>query len=40
MIEDVLDHESVVAVDTLEAVFAADHQARLLAGQWLSRHGR
>jgi 1-deoxy-D-xylulose-5-phosphate reductoisomerase len=40
MIEHVLDHESVVAVDTLEAVFAADHQARLLAGQWLSRHGR
>ncbi|WP_409276518.1 1-deoxy-D-xylulose-5-phosphate reductoisomerase [Pseudomonas defluvii] len=40
MIEHVLDHESVVAVDTLEAVFAADHQARLLADQWLSRHGR
>jgi 1-deoxy-D-xylulose-5-phosphate reductoisomerase len=29
-----------VAVDDLEAVFTADAKARLLAEQWLSRHGR
>lgn len=40
MIEHVLDREPVVAVDTLDAVFTADRQARLLAEQWLSRHGR
>ncbi|TDF78266.1 1-deoxy-D-xylulose-5-phosphate reductoisomerase [Pseudomonas sp. H9] len=39
MIEQVLDQEPVVAVPTLDAVFAADQRARQLAGQWLSRHG-
>jgi len=27
-------------VDDLEAVFTADAKARVLASQWLSRHGR
>ncbi|WP_223442756.1 MULTISPECIES: 1-deoxy-D-xylulose-5-phosphate reductoisomerase [Pseudomonas] len=40
IIEEVLNLEPVVAVDDLEAVFTADAKARLLAGQWLSRHGR
>ena len=40
MIEQVLDQEPVVAVDTLDAVFAADQRARVLAGQWLAHHGR
>lgn len=40
MIGRVLDQEPVVAVDTLDAVFAADQRARALAGQWLARHGR
>ncbi|MNO99863.1 1-deoxy-D-xylulose 5-phosphate reductoisomerase [compost metagenome] len=40
MIEQVLDQEPVVAVPTLEAVFAADQRARQLAGQWLNHHGR
>ncbi|MCF5200381.1 1-deoxy-D-xylulose-5-phosphate reductoisomerase [Pseudomonas syringae] len=40
IIEEVLDHEPVTAVEGLEAVFAADAKARLLAGQWLERHGR
>lgn len=40
MIEDVLEQESVVALDALDAVFAADARARSLAQQWLSRHGR
>ena len=40
IIEEVLSLEPVVAVDDLEAVFTADAKARLLAGQWLSRHGR
>jgi 1-deoxy-D-xylulose-5-phosphate reductoisomerase len=40
MIEQVLDQEPVVAVQTLDAVFAADQRARQLAGQWLSHHGR
>ena len=40
IIEEVLNLEPVVAVDDLEAVFTADAKARMLAGQWLSRHGR
>jgi len=40
IIEEVLNLEPVVAVDDLDAVFTADAKARLLAGQWLSRHGR
>ena len=39
IIEDVLNSEPVVAVDELEAVFAADSKARMLAEQWLSRNG-
>ena len=38
IIEDVLNSEPVVAVDELEAVFAADGKARMLAEQWLSRN--
>ena len=40
IIEEVLNLEPVVALDDLDAVFAADTTARTLAGQWLSRHGR
>nr|WP_165441219.1 1-deoxy-D-xylulose-5-phosphate reductoisomerase [Pseudomonas syringae] len=40
IIEEVLDHDPVTAVEGLDAVFAADAKARLLAGQWLERHGR
>lgn len=40
IIEEVLNLEPVVAVDDLEAVFTADAKARVLASQWLSRHGR
>ncbi len=40
MIEQVLEREPVVAVDSLDAVFAADQRARELAGEWLTRHGR
>jgi 1-deoxy-D-xylulose-5-phosphate reductoisomerase len=40
IIEETLNLEPVVAVDDLEAVFTADAKARLLAEQWLSRHGR
>ncbi|MBA1201335.1 1-deoxy-D-xylulose-5-phosphate reductoisomerase [Pseudomonas capeferrum] len=40
MIEQVLDREPVVAVATLDAVFAADQRARELSRQWLSRHDR
>lgn len=40
IIEDVLNLEPVVAVDDLDAVFTADTKARVLAGQWLNRHGR
>lgn len=40
IIEEVLNLEPVVAVGDLEAVFTADAKARLLARQWLSRHGR
>ncbi|WP_137804683.1 1-deoxy-D-xylulose-5-phosphate reductoisomerase [Pseudomonas sp. G(2018)] len=40
IIEETLNLEPVVAVKDLEAVFAADAKARVLAEQWLSRHGR
>ncbi|MHC6226989.1 1-deoxy-D-xylulose-5-phosphate reductoisomerase [Pseudomonas sp. X10] len=40
MIEQVLDQEPVVALPSLDAVFAADQRARELAREWLSRHGR
>ncbi|NWA03116.1 1-deoxy-D-xylulose-5-phosphate reductoisomerase [Pseudomonas gingeri] len=40
IIEEVLNLEPVVAVDELDAVFAADAKARALTEQWLSRNGR
>jgi 1-deoxy-D-xylulose-5-phosphate reductoisomerase len=40
IIEDVLNLEAVVALEDLDAVFTADAKARILAEQWLSRHGR
>ncbi|MBK5539328.1 1-deoxy-D-xylulose-5-phosphate reductoisomerase [Pseudomonas sp. TH05] len=40
IIAEVLSLEPVVAVDELDAVFAADAKARVLAEQWLSRNGR
>ncbi|AWY43095.1 1-deoxy-D-xylulose-5-phosphate reductoisomerase [Pseudomonas putida] len=40
IIEEALNLEPVVVVDDLEAVFTADAKARVLAEQWLSRHGR
>jgi 1-deoxy-D-xylulose-5-phosphate reductoisomerase len=40
IIAEVLSLEPVVAVDELDAVFAADAKARALAEQWLSRNGR
>jgi len=40
MIEQVLGQEPVVALPTLEAVFAADQRARELSREWLRRHGR
>ncbi|MBC3954455.1 MULTISPECIES: 1-deoxy-D-xylulose-5-phosphate reductoisomerase [Pseudomonas] len=40
IIEDVLSLEPVSQVEELDAVFAADSRARVLAGQWLERHGR
>ena len=40
IIEDVLNLEPVVALEDLDAVFTADAKARILAEQWLSRHGR
>ena len=40
IIEEVLNLEPVVALNDLDAVFAADAAARRLAGQWLTRHGR
>lgn len=39
MIEQVLDQEPVVALPTLDAVFAADQRARELSREWLRRHG-
>ena len=40
IIDEVLCREPVVAVNELDAVFAADTQARHLANQWLQRNGR
>ncbi|MFJ4194981.1 1-deoxy-D-xylulose-5-phosphate reductoisomerase [Pseudomonas sp. NPDC089534] len=40
IIEEVLNLQPVVALDELDAVFTADATARILAEQWLSRHGR
>ncbi|NTZ70252.1 1-deoxy-D-xylulose-5-phosphate reductoisomerase [Pseudomonas protegens] len=40
IIDEVLTRESVVAVNELDAVFAADARARVLAQQWLQRNGR
>lgn len=40
IIEDVLNLESVVALEDLDAVFTADAKARILAEHWLNRHGR
>lgn len=40
MIGQVLDREPVVSVDSLDAVFAADQRARVLAGEWLKHQGR
>ncbi|MBK5535948.1 1-deoxy-D-xylulose-5-phosphate reductoisomerase [Pseudomonas sp. TH08] len=40
IIEEVLSLEPVVALDDLDAVFTADAKARVLAEQWLNRHGR
>ncbi|QCI14279.1 1-deoxy-D-xylulose-5-phosphate reductoisomerase [Pseudomonas putida] len=39
MIEQVLDQEPVVALPSLDAVFAADQRARELSREWLRRHG-
>ncbi|QLC74174.1 1-deoxy-D-xylulose-5-phosphate reductoisomerase [Pseudomonas sp. LPB0260] len=39
IIDQVLNTEAVVAVESLETVLAADQQARQLASQWLSRRG-
>lgn len=39
IIDEVLNLAPVIAVESLEAVFAADTEARQLAGQWLQRHG-
>lgn len=38
MIEEVLQREAVTAVESLDAVFAADARARVLANNWLSRY--
>ncbi|WP_237044543.1 1-deoxy-D-xylulose-5-phosphate reductoisomerase [Aquipseudomonas alcaligenes] len=40
IIEDTLDREASAAVENLDAVLAADAQARALANDWLNRHGR
>ncbi|MGH8355746.1 MAG: 1-deoxy-D-xylulose-5-phosphate reductoisomerase, partial [Pseudomonas sp.] len=40
IIDEVLNLESAVAVESLDAVLAADSRARALAGQWLDRRGR
>ncbi|MDO7927845.1 1-deoxy-D-xylulose-5-phosphate reductoisomerase [Pseudomonas sp. KFB-139] len=40
MIDEVLNLEPAVAVEELDAVFAADAKARVLAGLWLERNGR
>ncbi|AZC22881.1 1-deoxy-D-xylulose-5-phosphate reductoisomerase [Pseudomonas sessilinigenes] len=40
IIDEVLSREAAVAVNELDAVFAADAKARVLAEQWLQRNGR
>lgn len=40
LIERVLQQEPVVALTSLDAVFAVDGRARALAQEWLARHGR
>ncbi|MCY1404144.1 1-deoxy-D-xylulose 5-phosphate reductoisomerase [compost metagenome] len=40
IIENVLNRESATAVETLDAVLAADQRARASALEWLRRHGR
>jgi 1-deoxy-D-xylulose-5-phosphate reductoisomerase len=40
MIDEVLNHEPVVALADLGAVFEVDSKARVLAEQWLGRNGR
>lgn len=40
IIEEVLNLQPVVALNDLDAVFTADAKARVLAEQWLNRHGR
>ncbi|MNZ29403.1 1-deoxy-D-xylulose 5-phosphate reductoisomerase [compost metagenome] len=40
IIEDVLNRESATAVETLDAVLAADQRARASALEWLRRYGR
>ena len=40
MIDEVLNHEPVVALADLGAVFDVDSKARVLAEQWLGRNGR
>ncbi|WP_337056347.1 1-deoxy-D-xylulose-5-phosphate reductoisomerase [Pseudomonas sp. USHLN015] len=40
IIDEVLNRESVLAVETLDAVLLADARARAAAQDWLARHGR
>ncbi|MGL4318785.1 MAG: 1-deoxy-D-xylulose-5-phosphate reductoisomerase [Pseudomonas sp.] len=40
IIDEVLNSEASAAVESLDAVLAADARGRSLAGQWLNRHGR
>ncbi|BBP84943.1 1-deoxy-D-xylulose 5-phosphate reductoisomerase [Pseudomonas sp. Pc102] len=40
IIDEVLNRESVLAVETLDAVLLADARARAAAHDWLARHGR
>lgn len=40
MIEQVLEREPVIALDSLEAVFAVDQRARALSQDWLRHHDR
>ncbi|WP_234479016.1 1-deoxy-D-xylulose-5-phosphate reductoisomerase [Pseudomonas sp. S75] len=40
MIEQVLEREPVIALDSLEAVFAVDQRARTLSQDWLRHHDR
>lgn len=40
IIDDVMNREATVAVDTLDCVLAADHRARTAAVRWLASRGR